>query len=148
MYVGLVRTRLAAAVQGVYLSDGQKINAYPYVPDAPTVPCFYVGEAEYSAQDNFGGTDRVEIVCRVLTSTADDKAGQAALDQLLRRTGASSVRAALEAARGAPGQHALSGACDDFAVTRIRGYRLYRVGADAYFGAEITVLAVGDGTED
>lgn len=148
MKVALVRTRLAAAVAAVKLADNQIINTYGYVPDAPTVPCFYAGEAEYDPLTNFGGTDSVEITCRVLTSISDDKAGQAALDALLCRTGTSSIRAALEAARGAPGQHALSGACDDFAITRIRGYRLYRVGADAYFGAEIIIHVVGDGTED
>ncbi|MER7002209.1 hypothetical protein ABT297_04060 [Dactylosporangium sp. NPDC000555] len=149
MYVALVRQRLAAAAATVVLPAGlPKLQTFGYVPADIDPPCFYAGEAEYNPLTDFGATDTVTITCRVLTSTVDDEAGQLLLDQLLRRTGPTSVRAALERARGAPGQHALDGACDDFVVTRIAGYRLYRVADRAHFGAEITVKAVGDGTED
>lgn len=148
MDIQLVRTRLAAACTGVVASSGEKLNCFGYVPDAITPPVFYAGEITLDPNGTFGGFDQVEVTCRVLTSHADDAEGQRLLDEYLRRTGSSSVRAALLAARGAPGQYALSGACDDFNIKAIQGYRLYRVGTEVFFGAEIVVSVYGDGSGD
>jgi len=146
--ISLVRTRLAAAVESVVASSGETINCYGYVPDSVTPPVFYAGEVTINPNGTFGGDDIVDITCRVITGHSDDKEGQRLLDEFLRRTGNSSVRAALHAARGAPGQYALNGACDDFSVQAVQGYRLYRIGSEVFFGAEIIVRAIGDGSGD
>jgi hypothetical protein len=148
MQIQLVRERLAAAVAGVRGSNGEVLQCFGYTPDAVTPPTFYAGEVTLNPNGTFNGFDTARVVCRVLTSHSDDKEGQRLLDELLRRTGESSIRAALLAARGAPGELALGGACDDLNVDAIQGYRLYRVGADVYFGAEIVVNVIGDGEAD
>jgi hypothetical protein len=143
-----VRQGLADAVAAVSV-DGVKLETYGYVPDNPSIPCFYAGEVTINNL-TFGeeaGHDDVEIVCRVLTSRASDRNGQLLLDALLSRSGAGSIRAALWNARGEPGEYALDGACDDFGIRQIRGYRLYQVGSDTFYGAEIVIRAIGNGSE-
>lgn len=146
MDISVVKARLAAAAATVDTVDPVgKLTCYGYTPDDPEIPCFYAGETTFQHNITFAGdVDRVEITCRVLTSTNEDLAGQRLLDRYLRRTGGTSVRAALLAARGAPGQLALDGACSDFNIERIQGYRLYRIGEGrTLFGAEIVVMAIG-----
>lgn len=154
MDISVVKARLATAaatVDPIDLGNGNAVQlvGYGYTPDSPETPCFYAGETTFQHNVVFAGNvDQVEITCRVLTSAIEDKTGQLLLDRYLRRTGGVSVRAALLAARGTPGQLALDGACSDFNIQRIQGYRLYRVGEGrTYFGAEIIVMAIG-GQED
>jgi hypothetical protein len=45
--------------------------------------------------------------------------------------------------RGAPGQQALSGACDDLHLQRVQGPRLFNIGEAAYYGLEFTVFVMG-----
>lgn len=151
MDISIVKTRLAAAASTVAADPGAgKLNCYGYVPNDVDPPVFYAGEATFQHNITFGDVDQVEITCRVLTSTADaiGDVGQALLDKYLRRKGVFSIRAALLAARGAPGEMALDGACSDFNIQRIQGYRLYRVADKTYFGAELIVMAIGDGESD
>lgn len=146
MDISVVKARLATAAATVDADEGAgQLVAYGYTPDNPEIPCFYAGETTFQHNVTFAGdVDRVEITCRVLTSSDEDLTGQRLLDRYLRRTGGMSVRAALLAARGAPGQLALAGACSDFNIERIQGYRLYRIGEGrTYFGAEIIVMAIG-----
>lgn len=149
MLIQSVRQAISDAVDaGIAGVDGMwNLTCTPYVPDAVTVPHFYAGEVEIDVNNAYGsgGYDQARITCRVLVSRADDKTGQALLDELLSRTGTNSIRAALNIARGAPGQAALSGTCDDFSIDRIQGYRLYQVGDTQYFGAEIVVRVIGSG---
>jgi hypothetical protein len=122
------------------------LNCYAYTPNAVAEPAFVVGEVSIDFDEAFGrGMDRLTVACRVLVSAADDKSGQGNLDAYLAGSGSSSVKAALEAARGAPGSLALSGAADDLRVMRMSGYRMYQVGDDHYYGAEFTVLVIGSG---
>lgn len=148
MQIQLVRERLAAAVEGVRGGNGEVLQCFGYTPDAVTPPTFYAGEVSLNPNGTFNGFDVAKVTCRVLTSHSDDKEGQRLLDEFLRRTGTTSIRAAILAARGAPGDYALSGACDDLNVDAIQGYRLYRVGAEVFFGAEIVVNVIGDGEDD
>ncbi len=148
MQIQLVRERLATAVEAVRGSNGEVLQCFGYTPDAVTPPTFYAGEVTINPNGTFNGFDTAKIVCRVLTSHSDDMEGQRLLDEFLRRTGDSSIRAAILAARGAPGEYALNGACDDVNVDAIQGYRLYRVGTEVFFGAEIVVNAIGDGEAD
>lgn len=150
MEISVVKARLATAARAVErpFDEAGDLQCFGYVPNDIDPPCFYAGEATIDPNVTFGDDDIVEIICRLLTSTADDEAGQLLLDKYLARKGDSSVRAALLAARGAPGQAALDGACDDFNIQRVAGYRLYRVGERTFYGAEITIRAIGDGEED
>lgn len=139
MEISEVKQALADAVSGI-----AGLNCYGYSPSAPSVPFFSVGEVVLDPNQTFGGSDVAEFTCRVCTSAADDRDGQLLLDQLLSRSGAMSVRAALFAARGLPGQEALDGAADDVVVLRIDGYREIQYGNnESFFGAEITVRVIG-----
>lgn len=140
--MGLIRAALADAVRDAIPA----LNCFGYVPDAVPEPCFYAGEVEVDFDRAFGrGLDEARITCRLLVSRGDDRAGQEALDRYLAGSGADSVKAAIEAARGAPGLPALGGLADDLHVQRVQAYRLYQVGEVQYFGAELIVRVIGGG---
>lgn len=119
------------------------LNALGYTPDAVPEPCFYVGEFEIDYDQAYaGGMDEARVTCRLLVARSDDRSGQERLRAYLGRTG-SSVKTALEDARGAPGELALGGLADDLHVPRVHGQRLYQVGEVQYYGAEIVVRIIG-----
>lgn len=136
-----VRQGLASAAAAI-----SGLTTYPYVPDSVTEPCFYPGGYEIDYDQTFArGMDAVEFTCYVLVSRADDMGGQARLDGYLKGSGSTSLKAALEAARGAPGQLALSGAADDLHVHRAEGYGQYTIGDTVYYGAKLLVTVIGSG---
>jgi hypothetical protein len=141
MNIGLVRERLAEACLTI-----EGLNCYGYAPDAVTVPCFFAAEVDIAFDRHaFNGKgDEVTATLRLLVSKADDKEGQGALDAYLGR-GDRSIKLAIEAARGAPGEAALDGACDDLHVLRVQGYRLYEHNGIDYYGAEFVVRVIGEG---
>ncbi|MFD8531528.1 hypothetical protein ACFV0L_29320 [Streptosporangium canum] len=142
MDVGDIRVGLAGAVRDRIPS----LNCFGYVPDSVPEPCFYAGEVDITFDRTFGrGLDEIEVTCRLLVSRADDRAGQAALDRYLAGSGPRSIKAALVAARGAPGEHALGGLCDDLHLMRVQAYRMYQVGEHHYYGAELIVRVIGSG---
>lgn len=142
MEPGAIREALAEAVGSAITS----INAFGYCPDSVPEPCFYAGEVEIDFDRAFQrGMDELRITCRLLVSRADDRSGQAALDRYLAGSGPDSVKAAIEAARGAPGQPALGGLCDDLHLMRVQGYRMYQVGEVQFYGAELIVRIIGEG---
>jgi hypothetical protein len=141
----VVKQELANAVTVANLPD---LDAYPFTPSEPHPPCFYAGEVVIDPNKSFGptpgGHDEADIICRLLVGAADDADGQKALDRYISRSGPYSIRVALLAARGAPGAFALNGAADDFAITRIDGYRMIPgPNGVAYFGAQITIRVIG-----
>jgi hypothetical protein len=141
MDVSLVKAELAAAVAALNIPN---LDCYAFVPAKPSVPCFYTGEVLIEPNNTFRGSDVADVTCRVLTSTADDADGQLLLDRYLSRSGTYSIRAALLAARGAPGQLALNGRADDLSIVRIDGYRmLVDPENGSYYGADLTVRVIG-----
>lgn len=138
--LNVVRRALAEALRGI---DG--LDVYHYTPGSVVVPCVYVADVEIEPNFTMGGDDDMTFTLRVLTSAADDEAGQDLLDVFLSRTGDRSIRVALETARGAPGEYALDGAADDLNVTRVGAYRIYTEGGSSYMGGEITVRVIGGG---
>lgn len=144
MQLDLVKVALRDAVIAAEIPD---LDCYAYVPAKPHPPCFYPGEVTFAPNNSFGpgpgGYDTAEIVCRVLVSAAEDADGQLLLDRYLSRSGQYSIRAALLAARGAPGELALDGTADDLSILRIDNYRQIAAGDDVYFGAQIIVRVVG-----
>jgi hypothetical protein len=142
MEPGAIREALATAVRDAI----PVLNCFGYCPDSIPEPCFYAGEVEIDFDRAFGrGMDEMRVTCRLLVSRADDKSGQAALDGYLAGSGPLSVKAAIEAARGAPGQPALGGLCDDLHLMRVQGYRMYQVGEVQFYGAELIVRIIGEG---
>jgi hypothetical protein len=148
MQIFAVREGLADAARAVVMPSGiAKLTSTPHATDAPTVPHFYVGDYTVDFDKVMRrGLDEVEFTCAVLVSRSDDLSGQRVLDGLLSGAGAGSLKAAIEAARGAPGAYALGGVAHDLHVTRVQSYRLYEVAGIQYLGAELTVRVIGDGS--
>nr|WP_239149486.1 hypothetical protein [Streptomyces sp. SID12501] len=123
-----------------------KLTSTGYVPDSVVVPCFFVAEVEVTYDKTHGrGTDGLDFTCRVLAGRADDRSTQRILDAMLSGAGPASLKVAIEAARGAPGELALGGAADDLHIERVQGYRWYEHQGSTYLGAELAIKVIGDG---
>lgn len=148
MQISLIRNAIATAARAVTLPAGTaKLTSTGYVPDAITAPCFFVAEVEITFDKTFGrGTDELEFTCRVLVGRADDRAAQRILDAMLSGSGPASLKVAIEAARGAPGELALGGLADDLHVMRVQAYRWYTHQDNTYLGAELALKVIGDGS--
>lgn len=148
MQITLVRDGLADAARAVVLPAGiGKLTSTGYMPDAVTVPCFYIAEYTIDFDKTYGrGLDEIEFTGRILTGRADDKSAQKVLDLTLSGAGEASLKQAIEAARGAPGEAALGGLADDLHVMRVQGYRWYEHAGTAYVGAELMIRVIGDGS--
>lgn len=147
MQISAVRDALADAARAVVLPEGvAALTCTGYVPDAITEPHFYVGEYTQSFDRAMGrALDQMEVTCRVLVGRQDDRASQRVLDALLSGSGDASLKQAIEAARGAPGEYALGGLAHDLHVMRVQGYRWYEHADTTYIGAELIIKVIGDG---
>lgn len=141
MDIALVCSRLVEAAAAVT----PPLNPLAYAPDSVPAPCIYVSDLSMEYDRDFGRSAKATVVLTLLLNRADDRASQLRLMNHLADTGAASVRVALDAARGAPGAFALSGACSDFHVTRVAGFRFYENAGVKYVGAEFTVDVYGPG---
>lgn len=148
MQISEIREAIATAARAVVLPAGiPKLTCTGYVPDAVTAPHFFCGEVSVEFDKAMGrALDELEITCRVLVGTADDKAAQRVLDAVLSGSGPASLKAAIEAARGAPGVHALGGLAHDLQVVRVQGYRWYEHQDAKYVGAELIIKVIGEGS--
>lgn len=147
MQISAIRTALADAARAVTLPEGiGKLTASGYVPDAVTAPHFFVGEYTQTFDRAMRrALDELEFTCRVLVSRADDAASQRVLDGMLSGSGAASLKQAIEATRGAPGEYALGGLAHDLHVMRVQGYRWYEHAGTDYIGAELIIKVIGEG---
>lgn len=147
MQISSIRSAIADAARTVVLADGLgKLTATGYVPDSVAAPCFFVAEVEIEYDKAMGrGTDELLFTCRALVGRTDDRTAQKTLDGLLSGNGPASLKAAIEAARGAPGEMALDGLADDLHLQRVQGYRWYEHEGTTYVGAELTIKVIGDG---
>lgn len=148
MQISPIRDAIADAASAVVLPAGVgKLLCTGYVPDSVVTPCFYVAEVEINFDKTMGRKlDELLFTARAYTSRADDRAGQRLLDALLSGSGPASLKEALEAARGAPGELALGGLADDLHVQRVQGYRWFEHGTSTYLGAEFAIKVIGDGS--
>lgn len=148
MQISPIRDAIADAARAVVLPAGiGKLVCTGYVPDSVVTPCFYVGEVEINYDKAMGRKlDELLFTCRVYASRSDDRAGQRVIDAMLSGAGSSSLKAAIEAARGGPGEMALGGLADDLHVQRVQGYRWFEHGTSTYLGAELTIKVIGDGS--
>lgn len=148
MQISAVRDAIAAAASVIVLPAGVgKLRCTGYVPDAVVAPCFFVGEVEVSFDRAMGRRlDELLFTCRVLAGRADDRASQRTVDALLSGAGPASLKQAIEAARGGPGEMALGGLADDLHLQRVQGYRWFEHGSATYIGAELVIRVIGDGS--
>lgn len=148
MQISVVRDRIADAARAVVLPAGiGKLTCTGYVPDSVVAPCFFVAEVDINFDKTMGrGTDELMFTCRVLAGRADDRSAQRILDALLSGAGAASLKRAIEAARGAPGELALNGAADDLHIERVQGYRWYEHQGSSFVGAELSIKVIGSGS--
>ncbi|POG47099.1 hypothetical protein BV881_12220 [Streptomyces sp. ZL-24] len=147
MEASAVRNAVADAARTVVLPEGiGKLTCTGYVPDAVVAPHFFCGEYTVDYDKAMRRSlDHIELTCRVLVGRADDRASQRTLDALLAGSGPSSLKAAIEAARGAPGEYALGGLAHDLHVMRMQGYRWYEHQGTDYVGAELIIKIIGEG---
>ncbi|RMI92043.1 hypothetical protein BIU87_20800 [Streptomyces sp. ZS0098] len=148
MQISQVREAIADAARAVVLPSGiGKLTCTGYVPDAVVAPCFFVGEVEVNYDRAMARRlDELLFTCRVLAGRADDRSSQRIVDALLSGAGPASLKAAIEAARGEPGEMALGGLADDLHLQRVQGYRWFEHGSATYVGAELVVRVIGDGS--
>lgn len=148
MQIAAVREALAAAAAAVEMPEGvPALTCTGYVPDSVTEPHFFTAETDVTFDRVMNrALDELQIICRVLVGRADDRASQKVLDGLLSGAGPGSLKAAIEAARGAPGEYALGGLAHDLQVLRVQGYRWYEHSGSTYVGAELVVKVIGDGS--
>ena len=149
MDYSLVKQALANAVKAAEIPN---LEAYAYLPDNPELPCFYAGQVSIKSNNAMGlllpgGWDLATVTCGIFVSAADDLDGQRKLDQLISRSGPYSIREALYVhGRGADGDPALGGLCDDIVVDSIDGYsEISYTDNRVYYGANITVRLIGSG---
>lgn len=148
MQMSGIREAVADAARAVVLPEGiGKLTCSGYTPDAVTAPHFFCGEYSVNFDRAMGrALDEVELTCRVLVGRADDKSAQKTLDALLSGSGPASLKLAIEAARGAPGEYALGGLAHDLHVMRVQGYRWYEHQGTQYVGAELVIKVIGEGS--
>lgn len=147
MQLSAVRSAIADAARVVVLPAGSpKLTCTGHVPDSITAPAFFVGDIEIEYDKTMGrGLDEFQLTCRVLVGRQDDQRSQAILDALLSGAGPASLKVAIEAARGAPGEMALGGLAHDLRIERVQGYRWYEHQGTEYVGAEVIIRVFGKG---
>lgn len=137
-----VRAELARAAATATTSP--RMTALAHVPDSPPAPCVFCAEMDVEFDRAHGrGLDEAKIVVRVLVSRSDDVASQQFLNGLMSGSGVASIKAALESARGAPGELALNGAAHDLRVERARGHTWFEHAGMSFLGVEFDVTVIG-----
>jgi hypothetical protein len=143
MDLARLRTELAAALAPVR----PVLNVYAYIPDSVSPPCAFFVPGRLAMDRAMGrGMDEWSMTMRLLVSRADDEASQKRLDAYLSGSGPGSVKAALEAARGAPGESALNGAADDVHAGAWDRYGLHEHFGVMFLGAELDIRIIGSGS--
>lgn len=147
MQISAVREAIADAARAVVLPAGiRRLTCSGFVPDSIAEPHFFVAEYTQEYDRAFRrALDELEFTARVLVGRADDRASQVLLDSMLSGSGTASLKQAIEAARGAPGEAALGGLADDLHVVRVQGYRWYEHAGVQYVGAELIIRVIGEG---
>lgn len=142
--INLVYERIASAVNSASLQgETLQVTATAFSPDVPTVPHFFLAEFTGDYDRAYGGLMELTITARLMLSRSSDETGQREARRLAS-AGADTIQEAINDARGAPGQAALSGACDDLWLRRVTGPRLYDYGTDGhFFGLEFMIFVMG-----
>lgn len=149
MDVRAVRQGVADAInEAAIVVNGHPLTAFSFVPAEGPTPFAYVQLEGVSFDKTFHrGLDEIELTLMVMCSISDDQSGQEQLDALLSGSGSSSIKAAMEAARGAPGESALGGAADDVYVDGTDSAPRWFDWSDGkkYYGCGLKVRVIGPG---
>ncbi|MFF7180141.1 hypothetical protein [Streptomyces sp. NPDC008121] len=148
MDIFAIRQALADAARAVVLPAGvAKLTSTAHVPDAVSAPHFFVAEYEIEFDKAMRrALDQIQFTARILVGRADELSAQRLLDSMLSGSGPTSLKTAIEVARGAPGEYALGGLAHDLHVLRVQGNRLYEHAGTQYIGAEIVIKVIGEGS--
>lgn len=145
VFAGLANAVDELPLQGTTL----RVKAMDYLAENPPIPCFEVAEFQIRYNRTFAteakpfGMAEVTITANLLLSRGDDESGQKEA-RALASSGTNTVIQAIHAARGAPGQAALGGACDDVVVRSAQGPRLADYGSAKYYVVEFSLFVIGD----
>lgn len=120
-----IETRLAT-VSGLRVFD--------HVPDVFAPPCSFVLPGSIAYWGDFaGGNAEVEVVITVVVGRTSDRAAQKSLYAYMSYSGASSIRAAIEADR------TLGGVCQTLLVERADNIRMVAQGDATYLAVDFMV---------
>ena len=143
--IDIVYTRICEAIDEANVQGTtKKVTAKPFAPDSLDPPLFQLMEFVGDYDKTHGGLMELTITGRLMLARADldGEAGQQE-GRRLAGAGASTLKAAFRAMRGASGQPALDGAADDIHLRRVVGPRLYDYGEASYYGLEFTIFVMG-----
>lgn len=114
------------------------LNAYAYWPASPECPAAIVRPNSHDYHQTSGDSERMELQVTVLGGPVGQgiETAQAKLDAYLARTGALSVKAAIEA------EPTLGGKADDLIVSGWRDYGGLVVSGIEYIGAKLDVTVI------
>ena len=130
MNLATVRTALAAiTITG--------LTARPFIPDSIDPPLLAVGRMRISYDKAMRGLQEVEITLHAFSSRADSQQGQDDLLPFMTESGATSVKAAIEADK------TLGGACQALRVESCEGPGLSDVGGIQFWSSTWTVRVWG-----
>lgn len=118
------------------------VQVSAYMLSSPTPPAAHVFPEEVTYDKAMQrGLDLYTFTVQMFVGLVSDIGAQKKLDTFLAPTGATSVKAAIEADR------TLGGKCDDLRVTTATGYKVYQLAGQtgAVLGAEwsVTIMAIG-----
>ena len=135
----LIRPAIGANLAA--LVAAQELQWTPYMlaePTPPTVQVLGAGEIIYDVAMQRGG-DQNEVLVQAFVALVSDIAGQMKLDQLLKSSGPTSMKEAIQSSPN------LGGIIDDLRVTRCSGHQVFRrldnaqvIGATWYVQVETT----------
>jgi hypothetical protein len=144
MNIAEVRKQAAAVVNAM----ADPLTCFAYVPsDGPTPFAYFQVESVEYDRAMRQGSEELILTLMVMVSRADDRTSSELLDAYISSTGSKSLKAAIEAANGAPGQLALSGQADFVHVSgTTSGPRWYEwEDGSKYYGAGLRVRVLGTG---
>lgn len=143
MDIFAIREAIAAAVQGLTVLEFT-VDAKAWLPDSvSTTPLFFCAEYDAEYDRSMRGLTRIELTCRVLVGHSDEYTAQKTTDVLFAPSGASSLKAVIEAERDHE-NGGFGGLCSDFRIMRMQGNRLYDVGGVKYVGGELVIEVIGE----
>lgn len=144
MNIAAVRQEIADAVNAMT----GPVTCFPYVPSDGDTPFAYV-QVESLTYDRTmrNGSEELILTLMIMVSRADDLTGSVLLDDLIWSGGDLSLKTAIEAANGGPGEHALNGYADFVHVTGTDAPpRWFEWGnGTKYLGAGLRIRVIGSG---
>lgn len=144
MNITLIHQRLAEAVNNAQLTGNNlRVIATAYMPKKPEPPHFYPFNWRATYDRTHGGMVELTETWHLVLAMGDDEAAHYEATGLAG-TGEGTIRAAIIAARGGPGEDALGGAVDDIVLRSASGPNPVSVGDTHYLVIEFVLYMTGD----